>query len=218
MVKGGSSGILQLLGTLKWLFTKWGAISVTLILILLSIVGTVQVARSDGDYSVVFKELGKDILNKDNKLYLDSVSIDDMGGLRYADDGFFNRLWTFVKSLGSLMTSFWYIYTFYLIFMWLATLFINNDSAKTAVFVLGGFFMLVFVTFGMIVPVGMSDVDKDLLADAPNYPFRGIVKFVSIVPLLFDNAQGFVGDNVTMNVTQEVVLPILDSTNININM
>lgn len=187
MAKGGTGNFFtKFLGFIKLAFTVKGAISITLILILLSTFGYIQSSVVEKDATIAFRGIGSEILNKDNNLYIDSLSIEEMGGLSIVGDGFFSRAKSFLGITGSVFTSLWYLYTFFIIFYSVAVGFTDEASRKRSNGILAGTFLTIFLVFGMLFPIGLSEDDEKILEDAPGYPFRGVVKFASVTPLLFN--------------------------------
>lgn len=189
MAKFSGKGFGNFFGLLRFVFTLKGAISFALILVVISLFGHAQAAYQEKDVSVFFRGVGGEVFSFDQNLYDESVRIGE-DGVVSEGSWFGARWWSAFLSVGLLLKSLWYLYTWFLVFYWFSsTVIVNNTSAKFSNILLSVIFLCVLIIgYNFIVGNGFI------------VPFRGVISFVGLVVGLFGH-RGDVLVNESVNAT-----------------
>ena len=223
---GSGSGVWNFVNLIKLIFSLKGTISITLILIFLTSISALSESIDQKSFAPFFKKVGGEILNHDNKLYIESVNIEENGGLLInspkGEGGFvktIKRFWSIIKSLANVLTNLWYLWTFAILFYSISVIFFtNNESAKLSNFILT-LLLIVVLQIG----ANFIIIDENILeTDSGQYefttkekfmPFKGLIKFTQVMPQLFNPVYSDGNDIIGNNQDNQSNSSNQDSTN-----
>jgi len=195
----GGSFLKSIPYTIGLLFKLKGVLCITLIIIVLSSFSSIIDSVKEKSILPFVKTVGGHILNHDTQLYMEAEKIEKAGGIviNSVDDSVsfgakFNFYYEIIKALFKVFINLWYLYFFAFVFYKLAVvLFTNNSSAVGS--------NLAIAVIALIVLQIMTNfiiADKDILIVDGEYkkmtlkekmtPFKGLYKFITILPLAFN--------------------------------
>lgn len=196
MAKGGG-GASTILNAVRLIFTFWGLISITLIIVIISSISAIKEGANQKSFEPVIRRIGGELLNHDTKLYIGSIEIQKAGGLLVeTEDGItlssrLKYVWAVLVSFLRIFKNAWYVYFWLFMFYWVSILIITKDKSNIPGNLIGAF--ILFAIFSM--SMGFLLVD-DTFKDNPDIaeltpfqklnPFKGVIKFAQTIPLIFN--------------------------------
>ncbi len=209
--KGGSS-IWNVFSLIRAAFTLKGTVSITLILICIMFVSAIAASIDQKSLMPFVTKVGGELLNHDNKLYIEAVNMEEAGGLFVKTDdgegGFVKgvkRIWFTIKSLLRVLVNIWYLWTFAFLFYKLAIIITNNSSATTSNIFLMILFLVILQVGANLLDVERWEVNQnddkyEFTTKQKLVPFKGLYKFATVAPALFNPVYGD-GNQTISNIT-----------------
>jgi len=189
---GMGKGLTGIWGLAKFAFTFKGALSVTLIILVITSFGALIKAIETKSAMPFFRTLGKKLLNHDTELYEESVRIEQDGGLtvKSTSQNWFVRTWATIKSLGTVIRTIWIMYFFFVLFYALTSMGLGVDASMQFNRIwLAVILLLVFEILAHFIvisePTTMDIAGEDIPLAEKFVPFRGLIKFGQVSSLIF---------------------------------
>lgn len=207
-MKGASGlggGVRWVFGLFKLLFTLRGAISITLLIVIIGGIGAIQESREQNSPEPFIAHVGGELLHYDVELYKEAKLIEERGGAVLDDEkNVLGRWLGFFKMLGNAVTNIWYMFTFGRIFYWFSALIVtNNDSQKFGNIVVACILLFLF-------PIATTLINTAETPDGYNpLLYGGLRAWVGVLPdILHPFSTAELGTNETV-VVNETITPVL---------
>ena len=211
-------GIFSVIGIFKFLLSMKGAISITLIVLVIAGVNGIVQSKNEGNLVPFFRAWGNRLLNHDKELYRHAAEIEANGGVyvERIQGSWFDEVRNFFRYIGAvfpLISALWFMYVLGRIFYFFSQYIVNNSSLAMSRVVITIGALIILEIFAHFIVLDSPDAapEFDMTTGEKFIPFRGVIKFAQVVPYLTNpNFVAPSSDNMTNSTNYTYVNESLD--------